>query len=96
MPHYNYTYTHKLLPQCQGCIDIHKGLQWRNVECHHHNGTIIVDESVCYQWNDKPVNRQECYHHLNCIPMWKIFKTKIKQSIKVCFSCLFQFFFVYN
>ncbi|OTF72782.1 hypothetical protein BLA29_010451, partial [Euroglyphus maynei] len=58
--------------ECQGCIDIQKGRQWRNVECRHHNGTIIMDESECYQWSDKPIIGQECYH-MNCIPMWKIF-----------------------
>ncbi|KAH9417892.1 Thrombospondin type 1 repeat protein, partial [Dermatophagoides pteronyssinus] len=42
--------------ECQGCIDIHKGIQWRNVECHNQNGTINMDESECYHWNsNKPI-----------------------------------------
>ena len=88
------------ITQCQGCIDIHKGIQWRNVECHHQNGTINMDESECYHWNsNKPITQQECYH-MNCIPMWKIFNKTIQHSLteiekeesfdlnerKVCFS----------
>ncbi|KAH9417173.1 Thrombospondin type 1 repeat protein [Dermatophagoides pteronyssinus] len=86
--------------ECQGCIDIHKGIQWRNVECHNQNGTINMDESECYHWNsNKPITQQECYH-MNCIPMWKIFNKTIQHSLteiekeesfdlnerKVCFS----------